>query len=87
MKYNQQKDGFTYREYFGRRKVKDIVFEDSRYINLFKLLSTRTFSIDELLIDFEGDFNELSNILSDLKDEGLVYYSDNYQGITSIIRI
>ncbi|MUP36321.1 B12-binding domain-containing radical SAM protein [Labilibaculum euxinus] len=87
VKYNQQKDGFTYREYFGRRKVKDIVFEDSRYINLFKLLSTRTFSIDELLIDFEGDFNELSNILSDLKDEGLVYYSDNYQGITSIIRI
>lgn len=42
---------------------------------------------EELLIDFEGDFNELSNILSDLKDEGLVYYSDNYQGITSIIRI
>jgi transcription initiation factor IIE alpha subunit len=75
-----------YTEYVQKKAIKRIVFDDD-YLLILRLLQEKVYSIDDLNIKMNIPKSKLLTILSELYDEGLVYYSANYNDITTIITL
>lgn len=83
-----------YKEYFNDTSINEIEFE-SESLDWYILRQTNSVvqSFDSLYASIKRDFNddylevEVINIIEDLKDEGLIYTSEDYVEIVSVINV
>jgi len=74
-----------YKEYSKKKLIKNIEFGDYNYILLLTLLQEKVYSFNELKEEIKISGEDLICILSELYMEGLIYYSTDYNNITTVI--
>jgi radical SAM superfamily enzyme YgiQ (UPF0313 family) len=86
------KNKFIYKEFSKRRLIKNIIFDDQLTLSILCYLQDKVFSFDDLfnrikekLIDLSE--SQLKSVIDDLHNEGLVYYTNLYEHITTNINI
>jgi radical SAM superfamily enzyme YgiQ (UPF0313 family) len=87
-----KKNCFIYREFSKQRLVKKIVFDDKVTILIMILLQDKVLSSSDLLYAINKNNMNISeytlqSVINDLYREGLVFYTENYKHITTIINI
>lgn len=81
-----------YREYFNGTSINELEFElDSSDWYILKQANEKVISYEELIAGVRSDLDanfmdvEMINAIEDLKNEGLIYVSDDYSEIVSIV--
>lgn len=87
----QKQHSIVYKEYSKRRLIKCIEIEDRLTLIILDALNCNVYdTLDELMqtINTQGNQLSLSEVKESLKElfnEGIVFYTDSYENITSII--
>lgn len=81
-----------YTEYCNNEEISNIVFAEPEYVYILKLTSTKTYSFDVLLEQLKEKFPtcnsvKLKGILSNLKQDYLIYCNTNLSNIVSLIEV
>ena len=83
-----------YKEYSGRNLIKELCFDDLVMIELLYLLQESVFSLKDLVCELEKLLEQKSIKvcvetvkihLTQLYNEGIVYYSSDFSQITAVI--
>ena len=90
----KHEDIILYKEYFNETPINELAFEQTS-LDWYILTKSNScvYSYNELLNDINSDFPNLPSsvdvieIIEGLKGEGLIYASDNYSELVSIIDI
>src|SRR3989339_191069 len=79
-----------YKEYLNELEINTIVFDEPEYIETLKLANNKVISFDTLKINLKSLFPEITDeritkIITDLKSVFLLYASDDYSTIVTVI--
>ncbi|MDR1552377.1 MAG: radical SAM protein [Prevotellaceae bacterium] len=75
-----------YREFYNKSLINEIEFDDSLYWDILSLLNYKVLSINDIQNHLQIDNNsKLYVVIDSLFDEGLVYKTEDYSEIVSLI--
>lgn len=76
----------VYKEYAGRKLVNEICFDDGPALCILSILQNKVYTFGDLCKQMpESDPEIIGSVLSELYQESLVYYSDGFEDITTVL--
>ncbi len=85
-------DTLVYKEFLDEEEKNSFVFNGPEYFEIMNLANDKVISFEELSLELKGKFREISdekikNIISELKEKYIMYASEDYATIITVIDV